>query len=197
MKKNISVIFWLVIIFISIAPDISWAAPELPKTAYTETEKTQDSGKMKRCEVQDGEEVKRRVQERNEALEKGEISRKEMGDFCRCFHDKKGKLYNSEGEEVAYCVELQETLFYKDAVSGKSGVDLASNYIYLVYKYGASIIGILCVLVIIVSGIQISMSGVIGSADSAKERIWAAVLSLLLLFGSGLLLKTINPGFFI
>lgn len=174
--------------------EYSWAADATPKTA--------DAKHMKTCELntkdpsQASQQAKKRIAERKNAIETGQIDKSE-GPKCSCFHDLNGKLYDSEGNLVAYCVELQETLFYKESISGKNGIDLVSNYIYLVYKYGASIIGIICVLIVIVSGIQISMAGAIGNADSAKERIWAAALSLLLLFASGLILKTVNPGFFL
>lgn len=129
-----------------------------------------------------------------------QVRASESGNKCGCFYLADGeqtKMYDNKGVEVAYCVQLQETLFHKNAVSGKNGIELVSNYIYLAYKYGASIIGIICVFIIITSGVQISTAGATGDAESAKERIWSALLSLLLLFGSGLILKTVNPGFFI
>lgn len=181
-------------------------------TASTVTESTSNSnsssdeevnsGNMEKCllsttdPLQAGEEVRKRVAEYNDSKQSGQVQPSDPK-ACFCFHDKNGQLYDSEGNPVAYCVELQETVFFQETVSGNSGIDLVSNYIYLLYQYGASVIGILCVLVIVVSGIQLSMAGAIGSADSAKERIWAAVFSLLLLFASGLILKTVNPGFFI
>jgi hypothetical protein len=100
-------------------------------------------------------------------------------------------------EEVRYCVELQEPIAGTRAVVGKDGVGLLSNFIQQIYIYGASIIGIICVLIIVVSGIQISLGGANSEfVNQGKERILQALLSLILLFASALILRTINPGFF-
>ncbi|MCK5461207.1 hypothetical protein KAI58_04445 [Candidatus Gracilibacteria bacterium] len=96
-----------------------------------------------------------------------------------------------------YCIELQEAIGGKTVIKGETGVDLISNYISILYKYGASIIGILCVFIIVLSGIQISMGGANSEmVNKGKERIIQAIFSLILLFCSALILKTINPGFF-
>lgn len=97
-----------------------------------------------------------------------------------------------------YCIELRESINGTDVVKGGDGVTLLSNYIGLIYQYAASIIGIICVLIIVVSGVQIIMGGANSEmVNQAKERIMQALLSLVMLFGTGLLLKTINPGFFV
>lgn len=97
-----------------------------------------------------------------------------------------------------YCIELQEEIAGQKTIKGKSGIDLISNYIGLAYKYGASIIGIICVLIIVVSGIQITMGSVNSEmVNQGKEHILQALLSLILLFSSALILNTINPGFFV
>jgi len=96
-----------------------------------------------------------------------------------------------------YCIELQESIAGVNKIEGKNGIELFSNYIKQIYLYGASIIGIICVLVIVVSGIQISMGGANSEfVNQGKERIMQALLSLILLFASALILRTINPGFF-
>ena len=100
---------------------------------------------------------------------------------------------NGEG----YCIDLIEPIAGVNKVTGKNGVELFTNYIAIIYTYGASIIGIICVLVIVVSGIQISMGGANSEfVNQGKERIMQALLSLILLFASALILSTINPGFF-
>jgi ABC-type antimicrobial peptide transport system permease subunit len=103
-----------------------------------------------------------------------------------------------------YEIILQEPLLPSEAgedntmISGKTGLELTSNYIRMIYKYGASILGIVCVLVIVVSGIQITMGGASdGLVSDAKNRIMQALLSLAILFLSAVILKTVNPGFFI
>jgi len=96
-----------------------------------------------------------------------------------------------------YCIELQEPIAGVNKIEGNTGIELFSNYIKQIYIYGASIIGIICVLVIVVSGIQISMGGANSEfVNQGKERIMQALLSLILLFASALILRTINPGFF-
>ena len=109
-------------------------------------------------------------------------------------------LVSSDGkskELVRYCIELNEAIAGDRAVAGHDGIDLFSNYIKLIYLYGASIIGIICVLIIVVSGIQISLGGANSEfVNQGKERIMQAMLSLILLFSSALILRTVNPGFF-
>lgn len=100
-----------------------------------------------------------------------------------------------------YCISLQEELPLGGknirSISGDSGIDLLGNYFGLWYKMGALILGLIGVLVIVVSGVQIIFGGVSEEMISgAKTRIWAAILSLILLFSSALILKTINPLFF-
>ena len=102
---------------------------------------------------------------------------------------------------VRYCVEFQEAipLGAKEirSVSGDSGVEMVSNYIGLIYRFGAAIIGFICVLVIVISGIQITAGGASPDAvTQGKTRILQALLSLILLFASAMILQTVNPGFF-
>ena len=97
-----------------------------------------------------------------------------------------------------YCVELQEKILNFKSIRGANGYELVGNFIGVIYKYAASVLGIICVLVIVISGGQIMFGGV--SADNetdAKERIFQALGSLVLLFLTALILKTVNPGFFI
>jgi len=100
-----------------------------------------------------------------------------------------------------YCITLQEILPIEGqrvrSISGESGVDLLGNYFGLWYKIGALVLGLICVLVIVISGVQIIFGGASEeNVTGAKTRIWGALLSLILLFSSALILKTINPLFF-
>ena len=96
-----------------------------------------------------------------------------------------------------YCIPLKESINGETRITGKSGIDLVSNYISIIYKYAASVIGILCVLVIVVSGIQMTMGGADQDMfNQGKTRIIQALLSLVLLFLTSFILTTINPGFF-
>lgn len=89
------------------------------------------------------------------------------------------------------------TKFPACVVSGTDGLSLLNNYASRVYQWIAGIVGAICILIIIVSGIQISIGGL--SADevgSAKERVERALIGLAVLFLSAFILYTINPTFF-
>lgn len=84
------------------------------------------------------------------------------------------------------------------ALLSTGGTAIIYGYIGMVYRWGASIVGIIAVLVIVLSGIQIAAAGgeteVIGKA---KTRILQSLGGIAVLFLSGLILYTINPTFFI
>lgn len=80
-------------------------------------------------------------------------------------------------------------------ISG-SGIGGVTLFIKQAYIFGSGIVGFIAVVVIVVSGIQISVSGVTGDITSAKERIMQSIAGLVLLFLSGIILYTINPTFF-
>ena len=82
-------------------------------------------------------------------------------------------------------------------VSGGSGIELLSNYVGLVYRWAATIVGMIAVVIIIVSGVQISMAGgETTGIEEAKKRIFQSIIGLIVLFLSALILYTINPDFF-
>jgi len=84
-----------------------------------------------------------------------------------------------------------------ERITGKSGSDLLGKYISALYRWAAGIVGIVAVLTMVYSGIQISMAGGdTAKLDSAKNRIMQSIIGLAILFLSGLILYTINPGFF-
>lgn len=88
------------------------------------------------------------------------------------------------------CKEIQ-------AVLSKGGTSLLYGYIGMIYKWAASVVGVIAVTVIILSGIQMSASG--GDPDAlskAKTRILQSIGGIVVLFLSGLILNTINPNFF-
>ncbi|MFA6917362.1 MAG: pilin [Candidatus Gracilibacteria bacterium] len=99
-----------------------------------------------------------------------------------------------EGQEAptisAKCEEVMIIL-------SKGGVSMIEGYIAQIYKWAASIVGLIAVTVIIISGIQIAMSGGDTQAvESGKTRIIKSLSGLAVLFLSGLILYTINPNFF-
>lgn len=78
------------------------------------------------------------------------------------------------------------------------GTCLIYAYIAIIYRWGASIVGIIAVLVIVLSGIQLSAAG--GDTEAvgkAKTRILQSIAGIVVLFLSGLILYTINPNFFV
>ncbi len=100
-----------------------------------------------------------------------------------------------------YCITFQEAIPMGNkeikSISGNSGTGLAMNYVSMIYKFGASVLGIIAVLVIVVSGVQIIAGGADeNNISAAKDRILQALLSLAMLFSSALILRTINPDFF-
>jgi hypothetical protein len=104
----------------------------------------------------------------------------------------------SPGSGGSYQVKLQEPLSGQSAyLSASNGVDLVNQYISMIYAWAASIVGIVAVLIIVVSGIQIIFGGANQElVSSAKNQIMQALLSLVLLFAMALILRTVNPNFF-
>lgn len=84
-----------------------------------------------------------------------------------------------------------------ERITGKSGVDIFAKYVGRLYAWIGSVVGIIAVLIMVYSGVQISMAGGdTGVVEKAKNRIMEAILGLIVLFLAGLILYTINPGFF-
>lgn len=82
-------------------------------------------------------------------------------------------------------------------VTGKTGLDLLTNYASQVYQWIAGVVGAICILVIVVSGIQISIGGLSQEeVSTAKDRVIRALVGLVVLFLSAFILYTINPLFF-
>jgi hypothetical protein len=83
------------------------------------------------------------------------------------------------------------------AIYSKGGTTMIEGYISIIYKWAAGLVGLIAVTVIIISGIQIAVSGGDSAAlDSGKNRIIKSLSGLAVLFLSGLILYTINPNFF-
>ena len=95
-------------------------------------------------------------------------------------------------------IKLSEPIEETSVIKGRTGTEILKNYIAIVYKWGAGIVGVIAVLVIILSGIQMMMSGGedASGVEEAKKRIYRSVAGLILLFLSGVLLYVINPNFF-
>lgn len=83
------------------------------------------------------------------------------------------------------------------AILSKGGTTMIEGYISTIYTWAAGLVGLIAVTVIIISGIQIAMSGGDTQAvESGKNRILKSLSGLAVLFLSGLILYTINPNFF-
>lgn len=115
------------------------------------------------------------------------------GQIANCLREKYSGTRLSEN--LVTC-ELRKN-YDQCIVSGKDGLGLLSNYASQVYNWIASIVGSLCILVIIISGIQISIGGLSQEeVSSAKDRVVRALAGLVVLFLSAFILYTINPFFF-
>ena len=111
---------------------------------------------------------------------------------------------NKNGQEVQkkYQYDQDTTVIFTcnqvQVFFSKGGTSLLEGYIKTIYTWAASIVGLIAVAVIVVSGIQISVSGGdSGALTSAKERIVRSLLGIAILFLSGLILYTVNPNFFV
>lgn len=86
----------------------------------------------------------------------------------------------------------------KYLISGDSGSEVLAKYIGALYKWAAGLVGIISVLIIVFSGIQISAAGGDSAKlDTAKNRIAQSLIGIVILFLAGLILYTINPTFFV
>lgn len=118
-----------------------------------------------------------------------------------CNNDNSGKSIGNDTHGIFASTPTNAnptfTCTIKERISGKDGVDLFSNYIGGIYRWVAGVGGMIAVLIIVISGIQISASGENAeNLSKAKERIAQSLIGLALLFLSGAILYAINPTFF-
>lgn len=100
------------------------------------------------------------------------------------------KLENDTKEHY-FCEKIQVLL------TKKGGPGLLYIYIATIYRWAASLIGIITVLLIIGNGILISASaGDSQALTDAKNRIVQSLAALTILFLASLILYSINPNFF-
>jgi hypothetical protein len=97
------------------------------------------------------------------------------------------------------CQPGPETLCQRvQVIVSKTGPALLYTYIGMVYRWAAGIVGIICVVVLIIGGIEVATAGDDqGRIGTAKTRIFQSIAGLVLLFLSALILYTINPNFFV
>ncbi len=114
----------------------------------------------------------------------------EGGDYqCTETRDIYTLTYQECTENAAYCTPRQW-------IVGSSGAGILKVFVKQIYIFGAGLVGSVAVVTLVVSGIQISVSGVAGDISNAKQRIFQAIAGIALLFFSGIILYTINPTFF-
>jgi len=98
--------------------------------------------------------------------------------------------YNEKTQEGTICDRVQ-------AYIAKSGAGLLFAYIGTIYRWAAGTIGIVCVLFLVVGGVQITIAGDNqGIIDDAKQRIIQSIAGLVILLLSAIILYTVNPNFF-
>jgi len=91
-------------------------------------------------------------------------------------------------------VELNEPIGNVSVVESETAMGFIVQYIRIMYNFGAATVGIICVLVISISGMQYAMDA--NAAEDAKKRIINSLSGLALLFLSAVFLYFINPNFF-
>src|ERR1022692_4371761 len=73
-----------------------------------------------------------------------------------------------------------------------TGVTLG-DYLTGIFKLTIGLAGVLAVVMLVVCGIQLMMSGSVSGKGEAKKCIWNAIFGVLIAIGAWLLLNTINP----
>lgn len=105
--------------------------------------------------------------------------------------------YTNESGQVNNCPVPYNQCSIVQIIIGQSGSAILKTYVAIIYRWAAGIVGIVAVLVIVISGIQISMDQGSGEGlSAAKTRIMQALTGLVILFLSSVILYTINPTFF-
>ncbi len=105
-------------------------------------------------------------------------------------------LPDSGTDEHGQYFDCQEvSVIIIDPSTGAIG--LIQVYIGLIYRWAAGIVGVIAVLIIIVSGIQISTAnGEPSVVEEARKRILQSLGGITILFLASALLYVINPTFF-
>jgi hypothetical protein len=94
------------------------------------------------------------------------------------------------------CTDVAGNCSKRTWVIANSGANMLKLSVKYLYGWAAGIVGLVAVTTIVYNGIKISVSGISGDVSAAKDKIFQAIGSIVLLFLSGLLLYTINPTFF-
>ncbi len=106
---------------------------------------------------------------------------------------KTGAAENSTGEDLGFCLPAGQSL---TAISfgGKNEFSNIGEFLQYIYQYGFIIASIIAVIIIIIAGLQWTVSGGNSATiESAKTRIKGAIIGLIILALSYTILQTINP----
>src|SRR6056300_35292 len=110
---------------------------------------------------------------------------------CKC-KGQKGNPYADDPKD-----KFNRTCQLVQFIIADSGQNLAKIYMSMIYKWVASIIGVIAVIYIIINGIIISTAqNDSGQVATAKENITQSLTALVLLMVVSILLYAINPNFF-
>lgn len=129
----------------------------------------------------------------------GEPGTNEVTVSLNCFRvtKKEGDKWNSTYEDSCPGITADTKCQRVQIFLAESGTSLLYGYISRIYRWAASVVGVMAVLYLIWGGIQIATAGDnSGKIDEAKQKIFQSIAGLILLFLSGVILYTINPNFF-
>lgn len=102
----------------------------------------------------------------------------------------------SEGDTKGNFYDCQEVTVIMSTLE-QGGIGVLNVYVSLIYRWVAGIIGVVAVLIIIVSGLQIiTAQGESSAIEEGKKRIIQSIGGIVLLFFASGLLYMINPTFF-
>ncbi len=116
-----------------------------------------------------------------------------------CFPPEGGKLIVNRGtggvERIGTGANGQSKICY--ALLTPTGLKAFETYVAMVYKYVGWIIGVLAVLAVIISGLQMTIGAAMpDQSKNAQKRIGMIISGVVLYFLVGVILRTINPNFF-
>lgn len=91
--------------------------------------------------------------------------------------------------------QAQESFYVLEPIPGvtDSGFPSFPSFLQSLFRISLALGAILAVLMLVIGGVQYMGADQITSKEDARDRIRNAVLGLLLLFGSVLILRQINP----
>lgn len=115
-----------------------------------------------------------------------------------CYPPEGGKWFKTTDEQgriTSFKEVGKGTLCF--ALLTPTGLAAFATYIAMIYKYVGWIIGVLAVLAVIISGLQMTIGAAApDQTKQAQKRIAMIISGVVLYFLVGVILRTINPNFF-